>query len=102
MELTTKRRRRAKGRWMKLQNRDLLNQYIDHRGIKQADLARSAEVSRQFISALCTGKKATCTPAVADAIEERLGLLKGTLFEAKKSPVERQPSTNTRPPRRAA
>lgn len=102
MELTTKRRRKARGRWMKLRNRTLLNEYIEHRGIKQADVARSAAVSRQFISLLCTGKKTTCTPDVAEAIEERLGLLKGTLFEANESPVRRAPSTQTRPAGRAA
>jgi hypothetical protein len=34
-------------------------------------------------------RKTTCTPKVADRIEEALGLLKGTLFEDSKSPEKR-------------
>lgn len=86
MDLTQKRRRRAKGRWMRLRDYQLLVRYMEDRDMTQARLGRYAEVSRQFIHSLATGQKTTCTPAVAERIEEALGLLKGTLFEPKGFP----------------
>ena len=71
---------------MKLRDHQLLVRYMEDRDMSQARLGRYAEVSRQFIHYLATGQKTTCTPAVAERIEEALGLLKGTLFEPKGSP----------------
>lgn len=80
------RRRQAKGRWMKIRDRQLLINYMADRTISGARLGRHAECSRQFIYGLRTGSKTTCTPKVAERIEEALGLLKGTLFVESKSP----------------
>lgn len=80
MKATTARRRKAKGRWMQIRDHELLVRYMEDRGMSQARLGRYAETSRQFIHQLTTGEKRTCTPQVADRIEEALGLLKGTLF----------------------
>lgn len=80
------RRRQAKGRWMKIRDRQLLINYMADRDISGARLGRHAECSRQFIHGLRAGTKSTCTPKVAERIEEALGLLKGTLFVESKSP----------------
>jgi plasmid maintenance system antidote protein VapI len=74
---------------MKIRDRQLLINYMEDRDISGARLGRHAEVSREFIRALRIGRKTTCTPKVADRIEEALGLLKGTLFEDSKSPEKR-------------
>ena len=80
------RRKQAKGRWMKIRDRQLLINYMTDRSVSGARLGRHAECSRQFIHGLRTGTKTTCTPKVAERIEEALGLLKGTLFVDSKSP----------------
>lgn len=84
---------------MKLRDKKLLRNYLEHRDMTQARLARYAEVSRQFISQLLsedTWGKNTCTPMVAERIEEALGLIPGTLFEPKESPTGRQATNNKR------
>lgn len=80
MDLATARRRRAKGRWMRVRDHELLARYMADRDMSQARLGRYAECSRQFIHQLTSGAKNTCTPAVAKRIEEALGVLEGTLF----------------------
>lgn len=72
---------------MKLRDRKLLVDYMNAGDFSQARLGRYAGVSRQFINQLCTGQRNTCTPAVADRIEEGLRVLKGTLFVPNKSHV---------------
>lgn len=93
---TINRRRKAKGRWMKLRDHKLLVRYMEARDMSQARLGRYAECSRQFIHMLASGEKNTCTPAVARRIEEALDVLEGTLFEPKESPVARQGETHKR------
>lgn len=75
-----RRRRYAKGRWMKLRDRGLLVQYMEAGDFSQARLARYAGVSRQFINQLIHGDRLTCTPAVGARIEEALRVLPHTLF----------------------
>jgi plasmid maintenance system antidote protein VapI len=72
---------------MKLRNPDLLSQYMAKSDFSQARLGRYADCSRQFIYKLVHGEATTCTEPVARRIEEALGLLPGTLFEAKESPA---------------
>jgi len=84
---------------MKLRDKQLLKNYLEHRDMTQARLARYAEVSRQFISQLLSEDdwgKNTCTPAVAHRIEEALDLIPGTLFEQKESPARRQNESGKR------
>lgn len=83
------RRRRAKGRWMKLARPDLLADYMKAGDFSQARLARYADCSRQFIHMLLSGERTTCTPRVATLIEEALRVLPGTLFVDPKSPSGR-------------
>lgn len=49
--------------------------------ISQAELARSVEVHRSFISQLVTGERRSCTPLIAQRIAERLGVPLNDLFE---------------------
>lgn len=79
------RRRRAKGRWMKLRDRQLLADYMKAGDFTQARLARYADCSRQFINMLLSGERLTCTPAVAERIEEALRVLPQTLFVPSRS-----------------
>ena len=81
----TRRRQRAKGRWMRLRKRELLKAYREQKGFSQAGLGRYANCSRQFIWQLESGDRNTCTKEVAKLIEEALGLIKDTLFEPNES-----------------
>jgi len=74
---------------MKLTRPDLLAEYMRDRDFTQARLARYAGCSRQFIHMLLTEDRTTCTPAIAERIEEALNLLPGTLFVDQKSPTGR-------------
>lgn len=78
---------------MKLRDHKMLAQYMEKHDMSQARLGRFAECSRQFIHMLVTGEKNTCTPAVANRIEEALGLIPGTLFDPKVSHAEKQEDT---------
>ena len=84
-EQAQRRRRNARGRWMKLKDRKLLLDYMEAGDFSQARLGRYAGVSRQFIYQLCSGERTTCTPQVAERIEEGLRVLPHTLFAPNKS-----------------
>lgn len=79
------RRKRAKGEWSKLRDPQLLVKWMDEKDMSQARLGRYAECQRQFIYQLVHGIRTTCTPAVAERIEEGLGVVPGTLFVHKMS-----------------
>ncbi|OFB37980.1 hypothetical protein BA059_16665 [Mycolicibacterium sp. (ex Dasyatis americana)] len=80
---------------MQLRDLDLLLDYMEDKDMTQARLGRHAECSRQFIHKLVSGQVRTCTPAVAQRIEEALGVLPKTLFVDRKSPTTR-PEVATR------
>lgn len=85
------RRRRSKGRWMRLKDPDLLAGYMEMKDFSQARLARYVGCSRQFIWQLLNDTtKRTCTVEVGSRIEEALSVLPGTLFAPSVSPAERQ------------
>ena len=84
-----RRRRHARGRWMRLRKPELLAQYMADNDFTQARLARYAGCSRQFIHLLIHEDRTTCTPEVAVRIEEAMRLLPGTLFDANESPTGR-------------
>lgn len=86
----TTRRKRSKGRWMKLRDPSLLARYMEAKEFSQARLGRYAGVSRQFVNQLVHGERRTCTPQVGRLIEEALSVLPGTLFLP-----ELSPTTNT-------
>lgn len=81
------RRKRSKGRWMKLRDPGLLLAYMEAQDFSQSRLARYADVSRQFVNQLVHGDRRTCTPQVGKRIEEALRVLPGTLFVAEESPT---------------
>lgn len=79
-EQALRRRRRSKGRWMKLRDPDLLVRYMEASDFSQARLGRYAGTSRQFIYQLVKGERNTCTKEVGQRIEEALRVLPNTLF----------------------
>lgn len=97
-----RRRRYAKGRWMKLRDRGLLLQYMEAGDFSQARLARYAGVSRQFINQLIHGDRLTCTPAVGTRIEEALRVLPHTLFLESNSHGVQQKLVRRKTTKRAA
>ena len=86
MDLHQARRRRARGKWMRLRDPQLLAKYMDARDFGCARLGRYAGCSRQFIWQLLNDPaKKTCTPEVGRRIEEALSVIEGTLFVDSKS-----------------
>ncbi|WP_368660393.1 helix-turn-helix domain-containing protein [Kocuria sp.] len=85
MMATHRRRALAKGKWMELIDPGALRGHMEHRGIPQARLADYAGCSRQFIYQLLNGRRKSCTPRLAQAIEEVLNAPQGSIFVAKKS-----------------
>lgn len=81
------RRRRSKGRWMRLRNPQLLADYMKANDFTQARMARYAGCSRQFIHMLLNGERSTCTAEVGSRIEEAVRVLPGTLFDRNVSPA---------------
>lgn len=80
------RRRRSKGRWMKMRDAQLLEDYMKLRDFSQARLARYAGCSRQFIWQLLNDPtKRTCTKEVGTRIEEAMAVLPNTLFVSSES-----------------
>lgn len=89
------RRRRSRGRWMRLRSAKLLADYMAANDFTQARLARYAGCSRQFIHLLLKGERSTCTVEIGRRIEEAVRVLPGTLFEPSESPHGR-PVVNSR------
>lgn len=89
------RRKSLKGTWMRSRDPELLRKYMDNVKFNQSRVADYVDsglrphgsCSRQYISLLFSGKRRTCSPAVAALIEEALRVLPGTLFVAEMSPA---------------
>lgn len=75
---------------MRLKNRQMLLQYMDYKHFKVRQLATAASVSRATVGHLRSGKRRTCKPSTARAIEEALGAPPGLLFEPIASRVSRE------------
>lgn len=73
---------------MKLTSAEMLAARMKQRGISYQMLAGAAGVSKSFISHLTSGRKSTCTPAVASRIEVTLDVPKGFLFVERTSTVD--------------
>lgn len=92
------RRKRPKGIWMRSRDPELLKAYMVNAKFNQSRLADYVDsglpadrtCSRQYIHLLATGKRRSCSPAVAALIEEALRVLPGTLFVEEKSPTSSQ------------
>ena len=76
----TRRVRWPKGSWMKLASPDTLRALMIQRGFSYDRLARYAGCSKGFISHLTSGRKSTCTPALAENIAEALDVPLSVLF----------------------
>lgn len=79
------RKRWPKGSWMKLESAATLRAIMEQRHMSMARLARYAGCSKSFISALCVGRKSTCTPQLAERIAEALEVPLTLLFVANES-----------------
>jgi DNA-binding Xre family transcriptional regulator len=74
------------GTYMELRSAELLIDFMKHRdNMKTVELARYADVSKQFISRLRMGHDKTCKPETAERIERALGVPPGALFVEKTS-----------------
>ena len=74
---------------MKLISREGLVNYMEHRGFKQAELARQAGLSPQMINHLVRGERDGCSPDTARRIERALNAPPNSLFSEKVSRVAR-------------
>lgn len=73
-------RRWPKGSWMKLTSAATLRALMDQRGFSMSRLGRYAGCSKSFIAHLCSGRKTTCTPQLAERIAEALEVPLDILF----------------------
>lgn len=84
-------------KWARCRDTDLLVAYMDNQKFSQARLADFARCKRQFIHKLVHGQVRTCTPQVAERIEDALRVLPGTLFIFEsKSPTKSTPIARKR------
>lgn len=82
-------KRWPKGTWMRLQSPDTLRALMAQRNFSMERLARYSGCSKSMVSHLTSGRKATCTPALAERIAEALEVPVTILFVP-------HPSTNGR------
>lgn len=79
--------------WVKLISHAALAQYMEHRGFTVRTLAHRVGCSHATIGHLRSGKRMTCRPATAKAIEEALQAPPGSLFVPQVSHVVRNGRT---------
>lgn len=72
---------------MKLISRQAFEQYMEHRGLTVRALADKAGISPALVGHLRSGKRSTCRPKNAAAIEKALNAPPGSLFVAQMSYV---------------
>lgn len=65
---------------MKLIDPAILGAHMNHRDMTQSRLAQYAGCSRQFIYQLLKEDRKSCTPKLAEAIEDVLNVPRGALF----------------------
>jgi hypothetical protein len=68
--------------WVKLISTQVLRQYMEYRQETNASLAAKAGLHRGIIGHLRSGKRTSCLPATARAIEKALNAPPGSLFLA--------------------
>lgn len=69
-----------KGSWMRLKSADTLRAIMQMQGFSMSRLGRYAGCSKSFIAHLCSGRKTTCTPQLAENIAEALSVPVDVLF----------------------
>lgn len=83
------------GVYMHLTDPDALRDWLNHKGMSYEDLGRAVGCSKQFIGMLATGRKRTCTPALAARIEQVLLAAPCRRSPAEKPLFERRVSNQT-------
>lgn len=83
--------------WVKLISAQALAQYMEHRGFTVRSLAERVGCSRSLIGHLRSGKRNTCDPKYARAIEKCLDAPAGSLFVPQVSRVSRDVPPQPRP-----
>jgi len=66
--------------WVRLISRQALDQYMRFRGVTNRSLAERADLGRGIVGHLRSGKRVTCSPETATAIESALNAPPGSLF----------------------
>lgn len=82
-----RRRPRTRRVWMRLKSPDILRAFMDQKGFSMSRLARYAGCSRQFIHALLSGNKSTCSVELARDLAEALDVPTVALFDRMESAV---------------
>lgn len=78
--MKTKRKKRwPEGTWMQV-NREVLVDEMSTKGFSLDRLARYAGCSKGMVSHLTSGRRTSCTPALAENIAEALGMSVRSLF----------------------
>lgn len=80
------RKRWPKGTWMRLRSSDTLRALMKQSDLSLQDLANCAGCSKGFISHLLSGRRSSCTVALAGRIALVLHVPTEVLFEARMSP----------------
>ena len=93
-----RRKRWPKGTWMQLIDRNILKLHMEHKGFSAGKLARYAGCSRGMIFHLTSGRKNSCSSALAERIAEALDQPLRSLFVVNVSSVPRQHSPRRETP----
>lgn len=75
---------------MQLKSPQMLKQYMDYKRYNIRSLAKAAGISHSTVGHLHSGKRRTCSPEVARAIEEALQAPPGLLFDPRATNVSRE------------
>ena len=67
---------------MRLRNRWTFGDYIRLLGLSEREFARHAGLSHSTVNHLLTGRRTSCSPRTAQAIESALECPPGLLFES--------------------
>lgn len=99
---TTKRKKRwPDGTWMQV-NREVLVEEMGIKGFSLDRLARYAGCSKGMVSHLASGRRTSCTPALAENIAEAMGMSVRSLFVPRLSTEGAQIVRGTKTGARAA
>lgn len=73
------KQRWPQGTWMQV-NREVLVDEMNQKGFSLGRLARYAGCSKAMVSHLTSGRRTSCTPALAENIAEAMGMSVRSLF----------------------
>ena len=83
---------------MRLRSTETLRALMRQQNLSLGGLAVAAECSKSFVSHLLSGRRSTCTDALADRIAEALDVPTRVLFVPSKSISDRQSGHRSLPP----